>query len=228
MNLFYTNEVSETIFTLRGQEAKHCAQVLRRRVGDLVIATDGLGHRIEGLISEISKEHVEVTVNRRDKVDKGYNDIHLAIGLLKDASRMEWLVEKVTEIGVASIQPLICRRSERSRVKHERLYKRMISAAKQSLKYTFPVLHEAAPYQSIVEHIELPGYVASYDPENKNLWNHNYPDKSCVMLIGPEGDFTPAELDIAMDKGFQKVNLGAYRLRTETAGVVAITNLQHR
>jgi len=228
VNLFYTADIRTTSFTLHGQEAKHCGQVLRKKQGDRVIATDGQGQRLEGQISSISKESIDVELQNKTLVIPQYKDVHLVIGLLKDASRMEWLIEKVTEIGVASIRPIICQRSERSRVKIQRLHKRMISAAKQSHKYTFPILHQIGPYKTYMEDLELPGYVASYNPGNKNLWNHNYPEGSCVMLIGPEGDFTQEELQLAIDKGLQSVNLGNYRLRTETAGVVAITNLQHR
>jgi 16S rRNA (uracil1498-N3)-methyltransferase len=138
--------------------------------------------------------------------------------------RFEWFIEKATEIGITSITPLLCQRSERKNIRMDRLEKVMIAAAKQSVKAYFPKIHELIRFEDwIMDRNIGSGLIAHcMEGEKQEIWNAKLSSKTCI-LIGPEGDFTRDELEIAQNKGFQPVTLGNYRLRTETAGVVACT-----
>lgn len=226
MQLFYTPHIQNGIAILDEVEARHAAQVLRKKVGDMMQLTDGKGNLYEGDIIELGKKTCIIGIK---KTIESYNKrnfyLHFAIAPPKNIDRMEWFLEKATEIGVDEITPLICKRSERTVVKPERLNGILISAMKQSLKTYLPKLNEAIGFQDFMKNsISEKGqkFIAYCNDDSVGLLSHEYEKGSdCVILIGPEGDFTAAEVGTAFAQGFKGVSLGKSRLRTETAGVVA-------
>ncbi|MFT4567408.1 MAG: 16S rRNA (uracil1498-N3)-methyltransferase [Saprospiraceae bacterium] len=229
MNMFFSTLINENTLTLIDQEAQHCSRVLRKKVGELINVMDGNGNSYEARISAIGRNEVITDIiHRQQHKPPSYPTI--AFGLIKNTTRLEWLLEKITEIGVTSIIPLITARSERKNLKVERLQKVIVSAAKQSLKYHLPILHEAIPYQKFIQSItdqkaDTTLYVANYNPDNKDLWNFTKNQSPSVILIGPEGDFTIEEVGLAKSAGAIGVNLGSSRLRAETAAMVACAHL---
>jgi 16S rRNA (uracil1498-N3)-methyltransferase len=153
--------------------------------------------------------------------------LHLVVAPTKNIERFEWLVEKATEIGVDSITPLVCRFSERKILKPERLEKIIVSAAKQSLKFHFPQLQPLTKFEDFIKSFENNATAAQkfiahcYEGEKPLLKNLCQPHIDIVILIGPEGDFSREEVEMAEKHGFMAISLGSSRLRTETAGVVA-------
>lgn len=225
MNLFYSTAIDDSSIILSDQEAQHCSKVLRQSVGDKIHIMDGRGHSFECIITKIGRNEVITDIEQRTTHEPQHFP-HLAFGLIKNTTRMEWLLEKVTEIGVSSITPLITARSERRQLKLERLEKVILSAAKQSLKYHLPALKPAIPYKEYINSLQAErSYIASYNPSHKNLWEYTPRSQSEVILIGPEGDFTTEEVIAAQEKGAIGVNLGKSRLRAETAAIVACTHL---
>ena len=229
MNMFFSTLINDNTVTLIDQEAQHCSRVLRKKIGELINVMDGNGHSYEVRISSIGRNEVTADIIQREHHElPSYPTI--AFGLIKNTTRLEWLLEKITEIGVTSIIPLITARSERKQIKIERLQKVIVSAAKQSLKYYLPNLHEAISYQTFIQNIESNKtdktlYIASYDPSHNDLWTYTQNQKSSVILIGPEGDFTAEEVVSAKSTGAIGVNLGPARLRAETAAMVACAHL---
>ena len=226
MQLFYTPHIQNGIAILNEVEARHATQVLRKKVGDMMQLTDGKGNLYEGDIIELGKKTCTIGIkNTIESYNKRRFYLHLAIAPTKNIDRIEWFLEKATEIGVDEITPLICKRSERTVVKYERLNGILISAMKQSLKTYLPKLNEAIDFQDFIKKgVPEMGqkFIAYCNDESVRLLSQQYEKGSdCVILIGPEGDFTVAEVGTAFAQGYKGVSLGKSRLRTETAGVVA-------
>lgn len=238
MYLFFCPDIL-TRQELPEEESQHCVQVLRSVAGDHIIITDGQGTIYEAEITEPHRKHCAFRILRQEHPAPLHDGhVHIAIAPTKHMDRLEWMIEKCTEMGVDEITPVLCRFSERKTVNEERLQKILIAAAKQSLKATFPKLNPLTPVQDLirgaVEQDKLIAHCMSDETENADI-QHNYAtseDKyalqnciqrghSVVILIGPEGDFSPDELRLALDNGWQGVSLGKARLRTETAGMVA-------
>lgn len=231
MQLFYTLNIQDNIALIEGQELTHCTKVLRKSVGDQIYLLDGNGRLYEGILKEANKKIGKleiVNVIREEPRKKGLP--HLGIGVIKNTSRMEWLIEKATEIGVASITPLICQRSERSKVNVERMDKIIVSAMKQSMRLYKPALSEPMKYSEYLNQVAAKQkYIGHYAADNVQLSEVSCDsDEEISMLIGPEGDFTESEVVLASQSGYQTVNLGNSRLRTETAGIVALTLLNNK
>jgi 16S rRNA (uracil1498-N3)-methyltransferase len=150
-------------------------------------------------------------------------EVHIAIAPTKNIERMEWFLEKATEIGVTRVTPLLCRYSERKEIKHDRLEKVMVSAMKQSLKAYLPKLDELTKFNELINQpFSGQKFIAHCDDQHRDLLrNLVEPNRDYLILIGPEGDFSSEEIEMAMQAGFLPVSLGNSRLRTETAGVVA-------
>jgi 16S rRNA (uracil1498-N3)-methyltransferase len=147
--------------------------------------------------------------------------LHIAIAPTKNMNRFEWFIEKATEIGIDEITPLICEHAERKTIQSDRLKKIMIAALKQSVKTTLPLLNEPVKLPAFMKMKACPcKYMAHYDPSNVHLKDNYCRGENVLVLIGPEGDFSPEELLLASDAGFKQVNLGTSRLRTETAGIM--------
>ena len=224
MHLFYTPDLLGEYYTLDEQESKHCIKVLRLNDGDHIQLTDGKGNLFKAELISADKRRCEIRIVETLK-DFGKRDyrIHLAVAPTKNINRYEWFLEKATEIGIDDITPLFCQRSERKVVRNDRLEKVITSAMKQSIKAYHPVLHKPQSFKDFIKN-DLYGekYIAYIEegdhPSLKSLYT---PGKDAVVLIGPEGDFSPEEVQMAQDNGFITVSLGNSRLRTETAGVVA-------
>ena len=226
MQLFYTTNIQNGLAILDEDEARHTVQVLRRKVGDAMQLTDGKGNLYEGEIVELGKKTGMVGIK---KTIEAYNKrpfhLHIAIAPTKNIDRFEWFLEKATEIGIDEITPLICKRSERTVVKHERLNGILISAMKQSLKTYLPKLNEAIDFQRFMKNdfSQVTNKMIAYcnDDSIRPLSIAYQKQGNSVILIGPEGDFTEGEVGTAFEHHFIGVSLGKSRLRTETAGLVA-------
>ena len=223
-HIFYAPQVAEGITELPQEEAGHAVRVLRMKEGDALALTDGMGRFYDAHITLASNKHCQFAI------DKTWNDhklwkgnIHLAVAPTKNMDRLEWFVEKATEIGIDEITPIICRFSERKMVKAERMEKIIVSAAKQSVKAYFPKLNPQCTFDELIKnHQATQKFIAHcYNSEKRQLKTEIVPAKDMLVLIGPEGDFSKRETDGAKKEGFQLVSLGPSRLRTETAAVVA-------
>lgn len=225
MYLFYAPNIAiEPV--LPEEESGHCVQVLRRTVGDEILVTDGVGQLYHCVVTNPHRKHCEVrieSVETPGPLHEGH--IHIGIAPTKNIDRTEWSIEKCVEMGVDEITLLLCDHSERKTVNIDRLQKILVSAAKQSLKTRFPVLHPLTKMTDLqiegdtfIAHC-IEGYKAS---ENKGaLKDQIVRGHSTTILIGPEGDFSPEEVNWALANGYEPVSLGAARLRTETAAIVA-------
>ena len=223
MQLFFTDRIEGDLAHLTEEEARHAFQVLRKQVGDPLHLIDGAGGLYYGPIVEVGKRRGAVRIEtRQTEYGKRKYALRIAIAPTKNIGRMEWLVEKATEIGVDAIQLLQCERSERKKVRLDRLEKIALAAAKQSLRAYVPKIQALTRYADWIK-TERTGecYVAHCRKgEERHYLLHNYTPPSDVwVLIGPEGDFTVAEIELALARGFQPVSLGEHRLRTETAGI---------
>lgn len=224
MHLFFSAELNETVFSLPSEEAHHLIHVLRLNTGDKVNVTDGKGTLADCEITHLTKKTADLHVLSKKVFPEPARRLHLAMAPTKNIDRFEWFVEKATEVGVAAITPLLCSHSERKVVNMERIRKVVIAAAKQSQSYWFPVLNELTAFNQLVlkERISKRFIAHCSEGPKENLSALVQLDEA-LILIGPEGDFSPAELTLAREHGFSPLSLGEKRLRTETAGLVAVT-----
>ncbi len=225
MQLFYTNNVSEGTAAFSREESGHCIRVLRMNRGDAVHFTDGAGNLYEGIITEDDPLNMKVSVTgvTKDAGKRQYR-LHVAISPLKNDDRLEWFIEKAVELGIDEITPLICSRTEKKRIRKERLEGLILSAMKQSVKAFLPRLNEPVQFTEFIirEHTGK-RLIACCDTrqERKAITTATGRGEDILIMIGPEGDFTPEEVALAIKSGFTPVHLGPSRLRTETAGVAA-------
>lgn len=224
MHIFYTPDLSGNSYTLDETESKHCVRVLRLEQGDEIILVDGLGGMFTAEIVEANPKRCAVKVIKSE-VNSGQRNfsVHIAIAPTKNIERIEWFLEKATEIGIDRITPLLCRFSERKEIKNDRMEKVMISAMKQSLKARLPQLDSLTKFNDfIAQPFNGQKFIAHCDDQHRDLLKKMIaPQQKYLILIGPEGDFSAEEIEKALQAGFQPVSLGESRLRTETAGVVA-------
>lgn len=223
MALFYVPDITER-WELSEEETAHALRVLRLAVGAELEITDGKGQLYKARIASISGKHCFVEPVEGVAMPKNWKgNIHVAIAPTKNMDRMEWLAEKATEIGLDSLTFLNCRFSERKVVKCDRVERIVVSAMKQSLKYHKPVVGEMTDLRKFVAS-ERPGakFIAHcHEGERVLLKDVLVPGEDATVLIGPEGDFSPEEVDMAIKAGYVPVSLGSSRLRTETAGLAA-------
>lgn len=230
MQLFYNSEINSTTtqFVFDKIESRHIVKVLRKSEGDILYITNGNGQLFTAEIILANDKKCNVTIVETIQKLKPWNYyLHIAIAPTKNNDRLEWFLEKATEIGIDEITPIICKHSERKVVKEERLEKVLVSAMKQSLKFQLPKLN---PTTSFVDFIgqELDGdlFIAHCEETNKKSFKKELNSKQKItILIGPEGDFSTKEIELAIHKQFIPVTLGESRLRTETAGVVAVQSV---
>lgn len=229
MHLFYTPDISGTRYTLQEDESKHCVRVLRLKIGEEIHLVDGKGgyYKAKILFDNPKACQLEVFETEHDFAKRPYY-FHLAIAPTKNTDRIEWLLEKAVEIGIDEFTPLICDHSERRHISVDRLERIAISAMKQSLKAYLPKINEAISFKKIIEqNYEGQKFIAHCINESEPVFRKEslqkvYKEENrAICLIGPEGDFSPEEVKLAVEKGFQGVSLGTSRLRTETAGLVA-------
>jgi 16S rRNA (uracil1498-N3)-methyltransferase len=230
MQLFYVPWISGNEVILDETESKHAVKVLRLGKGDRIMCTDGAGGFYTASIIDADHRRCKLTiVESKQQVGKRNFYTHIAIAPTKNNERLEWFLEKATEIGVDEISLLMCENSERKTVKTDRLEKVVISAMKQSVKAFLPKLNEPVPFTEFTAGSKADLKFIAHCRENNlpHLKNLVPKEKSVLVLIGPEGDFSIMEIENAMHHGFEAISLGNSRLRTETAGIVAcsIVNL---
>jgi 16S rRNA (uracil1498-N3)-methyltransferase len=207
------------------ETSRHIAQVLRMKVGEEINLTNGTGYLFSSRIIEAGKKKVSVEIHE-ESFEAASSNVRIAISPVKNTSRFEWFLEKATEIGVAHIYPLICNRTEKQHLRHDRMNSILVSAMLQSRQVWLPKLHDNIAFEKFVPVAQGDKFIAHCEDSRSRISIVNgqqYNDPT--ILIGPEGDFTSAEIAFSIAHGYQPVTLGNTRLRTETAGIVAVTLL---
>ncbi len=222
MQLFYQPELSNGANYLSEEESRHALKVLRINTGSELDLTDGYGSFYKARLTKAHPKKCEFEVTHRTEVPKSPLFRHIAIAPTKNIDRMEWFVEKATEFGIDRITPILCDHSERRLLKIERLRKKAVSAMKQSIKAYLPQIDDLTKFTDLLGIKVDHKFIAHVDDENKTqLKTLIKKTGSHLILIGPEGDFSTRELELALNDGFTKISLGQSRLRTETAGIAA-------
>jgi 16S rRNA (uracil1498-N3)-methyltransferase len=231
MHIFYTPDLDANTYTLSEEESRHCSKVLRLVKGDQVMLIDGKGGFYEAEILEEHKKQVTLRVLKStQEYQKRNHHLHIAIAPTKNIDRLEWFLEKCTEIGIDEITPIICDRSERRIIKEDRLDKVITAAVKQSIQAYHPVLNPATSLTTLIERstdaIKMIAHCVDGEPR-QFISQIIEPHLKYLILIGPEGDFTENEILLALQNGFKPLTLGYTRLRTETAGVAACFEINY-
>lgn len=226
---FYAPDIESTGI-LPPEDSLHCVRVLRHKEGDLITVIDGKGHRFNCRIVSADPKATAVDIESSETIPAHWGcRITLAVAPTKNMDRMEWMVEKAVEIGVDRIIPVLTDRCERRVVKQERLQKIAVSAMKQSLKTTLPEIAGLTPLKQFLSYTSGPGekYMGYCDKDYPllSLVKEYHREGDVSLLIGPEGDFTPEEVKLAVEAGFVPVTFGKSRLRTETAAITALTTI---
>ena len=226
MQLFYTPDIdpAASSYHLSEEESKHAVRVLRLSINDQVELIDGKGNFFTAVITNPQPKKTQLQIlSVKNGFGKRNHYLHIAVAPTKNIERLEWFLEKATEIGIDEISLVICQRSERREAKIERLDKIITSAVKQSIKAYHPVLNEPLPLNKLISvPFDSQKFIAHCESGDKeNLRSLIKPQGKYLILIGPEGDFTPAEIEGALHNGFKAITLGDSRLRTETAALEA-------
>lgn len=227
MRLFYQPGVPEGIHYLDTEESRHCIKVLRKKQHDHINIVDGLGTFYKAIITGTDPRQTQFQIVEQNVETPRNYYIHLAVAPTKRLERMEWLVEKATELGIDRISFVMCQNSERAKLRLDRLQRKAISAMKQSLKASLPILDDLVAYKDFISMLtpETSKFLAHLGDTAEPFHKVAPPGASYCVLIGPEGDFSPQEIAQAIKLGFQTVQLGNSRLRTETAALVAVIAL---
>lgn len=224
MRLFYDPNIIEgaSEFQLSEEESKHIVKVLRLKTGDDIALVNGNGDYFScRIISDHPKKCIVQIIDHQKEESPDYS-IHIAIAPTKQQDRIEWFIEKATEIGITEISLIQCKNSERIKMKPDRLEKKAISAMKQSKRLYLPVINPLVNFDDfIVQHKN--GLIAHCYNDEKQPMDSVFKRLNCPILIGPEGDFSKEELDLALQNGYKTITLGENRLRTETAALYACT-----
>jgi 16S rRNA (uracil1498-N3)-methyltransferase len=222
---FFLPDLSADSHILDEDTSKHVVGVLRMKGGEHLRLTDGRGKSAVAVISDDHRKRCAVRITERTSAPSPKRLVSIAISLVKNASRFEWFLEKATELGVTEIIPLRCARTESEKFRPDRLQSILVSAMLQSQQSLLPVLREPVLFNDILHEPAAQRFVAHCEEGVKNELANEVGEGNRLILIGPEGDFTPGEIKSALDAGFRPVALGETRLRTETAGIVAATLL---
>ena len=221
MHVFYAPGVFESL-TLPEDESKHAVNVLRLNTGDALHVTDGQGRMFIASIADAHPKRVRLAALRPDNVAVAPRAVCIAVGITRQADRLEWFVEKATELGVRHIAPLLTERTGRHKLNTERLRKIAVAALKQSGNVFLPIVDEPVAFKLFLQQpddaFKIICTATAHEAGIKNVVGNNM---NVTALVGPEGDFTDDELALALQHGFAPVNLGPYRLRTETAAMAA-------
>lgn len=210
------------VVQLNEDTSRHVAQVLRMKTGDLLQLTDGKGSLLTAGIADAHKKKCTVTITQKTFTEKSDRNVCIGISPLKNAARFEWFLEKATELGVSEIIAIKCDRTEKQHFRMDRMRNILIAAMLQSQQTWLPVLSEPAAFSEVVTDTRYPLRLIAHCEEHKKEALKDFMGRQQVqILIGPEGDFSPEEIKLALSRDYQPVSLGATRLRTETAGVVA-------
>lgn len=229
MNIFYLPDLTTETVALDEEESKHAVRVLRLKKGDRVELVDGNGTRATAEVSDDHPKHCFLHIVEKKKETTGRNfSLHLAIAPTKNTDRLEWFIEKATEIGIDRITLLDCEHSERTKINKERLERLAVSAMKQSQQSWLPKIKDISAFEDFLQ--ALPPaqqkFIAHCEPGEKlHLKKSLQPGGDVLIFIGPEGDFSKTEIEMAVKAGCIPVTLGETRLRTETAALVAVTTV---
>ncbi|KIA85840.1 16S rRNA (uracil(1498)-N(3))-methyltransferase [Flavobacterium sp. AED] len=225
MQLFYNPNINETTetFSFDKEESKHIIKVLRKKDSDILFVTNGLGYLFKTEITLASDNKCTVKIISFEKTATPKFHLHLAVAPTKMNDRFEWFLEKATEIGIHEITPIICDRSERKVINTERFDKILLTAMKQSNVLFLPKLNNAISFKEFLKQKQegLNFIAHCEETDKKTLKTALKPNENVTILIGPEGDFTEKEIELALDSNYIPVSLGNTRLRTETAAIVA-------
>jgi 16S rRNA (uracil1498-N3)-methyltransferase len=225
MQLFYhpTALENDQNFYFDKEESKHIVKVLRKNEGDILHVTNGLGTLFTTEIVHASPSKCEVNVISKITEQARAFGLHLAVAPTKLMDRYEWFLEKAVEIGVQTITPLICDHSERTVIKLERIEKIVLGAMKQSNQLFLPTINEVQHFKTFIKNQPATQKLIAHCEETKkfSLKESLQPKQSTLILIGPEGDFSSKEIELALQNNYKPVSLSETRLRTETAAIVA-------
>ena len=230
MQLFYYDipSAQSTKLELEKQDSRHLTKVLRKKSGDTFHVTDGKGNLFDATLGLVTSNRCEIDLAFAKAEPPPSPSLHIAIAPTKMNDRMEWFLEKATEIGVTAITPIICQRSERRKVNHDRFQRILTSALQQSAQLWMPVLHKQQNFDAFVQEPQAAQKFMAHcmDGTEGYLGSRLKRGEDAIIMIGPEGDFTPEEWKAAHEQGFESVTLGETRLRTETAGVYSAAIFQ--
>ena len=224
--IFYASECnfSTNSYTLSESESKHCIKVLRKTIGNTIEIINGMGLQLTCKIIDDHYKRCKVEVISRKEHPNNPNHIHIAMAIPKSGERLEWFMEKATEIGISEITPLICRYSERNKFNYQRSIKILVSAMKQSMRYRLPIINYPENFKDYIiskNQDNINSFIAICSDSNINLLKKKLiKGNDSQVMIGPEGGFSKTEINLAKKAKFTTVSLGNNRLRTETAGVV--------
>ncbi|WP_179377166.1 16S rRNA (uracil(1498)-N(3))-methyltransferase [Winogradskyella wichelsiae] len=225
MQLFYNQHITEkdSSFNFDKDESRHIVKVLRKTIGDTLQITNGKGWLFNAELTLADQKHCSVKIHSKSLQPKRNYNLHLAVAPTKMNDRYEWFLEKATEIGIETITPIFCDHSERKIVKLERFEKILQSATKQSLQYYLPKLNDPMSFKDFISQGFTDQIFIAHceETDKKSLKSQLKPASNCTILIGPEGDFSVKEIEMALQHNFIPVTLGETRLRTETAAIAA-------
>ena len=225
MRLFFNKDLSQddSRLIIDREESRHIVKVLRKKVGDTIYITNGKGILFTTVIDVINKNSTELKIIEAKQEAESKFHINIAVAPTKNNDRIEWFVEKSTEIGVNTISTVMCEKSERKKIKIDRLEKITISAMKQSLQLHKPIIQELVSFEEFIKNCESENKFIAHCKENEKLFlgDCELNSNTITVLIGPEGGFSQKEIGLAEENGFISVSLGNTRLRTETAAIVA-------
>lgn len=233
MHLFYDPNITsdQLAHTLSEEESKHACRVLRLKEGDEISILNGKGFEFITKIIDANPKKCGVEVVKINKEKTPPYSIHIAIAPTKNNDRIEWFLEKATEIGITEITLLLCSNNERKQTKEERFEKILISAMKQSKRLFLPKLNALTPFKQFIKQHPKGLIAHCYEGEKSTIFD-SFELNNCPIVIGPEGDFTLQEVELALQSGYKTITLGQNRLRTETAGLYgcmqATWNIEHR
>lgn len=231
MHIFYTPDIKSENFSLNEEESKHCVRVLRLSIGSIIQLVDGVGGFYTAEITSDNPKKVSLKILETQlEFNKRNHYLHIAVAPTKNIDRLEWFLEKATELGIDEITPIITDRSERKVVKDDRLNKVITSAVKQSIKAYHPKLNEAISLSSFLKQSDDSDKLIAHciDDSSKSYISEIVkPYSRYTILIGPEGDFTEQEVKSALNIGYKAITLGNNRLRTETAALAACFEINY-
>lgn len=231
MQLFYNKNLvpSDSIIEFDKNESRHIAKVLRHSIGDKLHVTNGKGFIFTIELTEVSHKCCSGTILEVEERSALPYHLHIAMAPTKSNDRFEWFLEKATELGISEITPIICDHSERKVIKHDRMSKIIEGAVKQSLSAYTPILNEAISLSSFLKNNStnsgLKCIAHCYNQDKSPFFELIQEYNEILILIGPEGDFSLSEIAYAQNYGFRAVSLGKRRLRTETAGIFACSQV---
>lgn len=224
MHIFYTPDLNSETYILNEEESKHCIKVLRLGPGSVIYLVDGKGGFYDAVIDDPHPKRTKLKIlSARQNFGKRNHYLHIAIAPTKNIERIEWFMEKATEIGIDEITPIFCSHSERKEIKTERLNKVITAAVKQSIKAYHPKLNEAVRFDELIlKNSNSQKFIAHCIESGKTTLKEQIKlNSDYLVVIGPEGDFSPEEVNAAVNQNFIPVSLGDSRLRTETAALEA-------